>query len=68
MARQLNDMKQGTRKGTMSALMAPVVQNLTSEDILNIVAYTASLPAPLPEHKKGASSYKQASSYERGCI
>lgn len=52
MARQLNDMKQGTRKGTMSALMAPVVQNLTSEDILNIVAYTASLPAPLPEHKK----------------
>jgi cytochrome c553 len=52
MARQLNDMKQGARKGTMSALMAPVVQNLTSEDILNIVAYTASLSAPLPEHEK----------------
>jgi len=52
MARQLNDMKQGARKGLMSALMAPVVQNLTSEDILNIVAYTASLSAPLPEHEK----------------
>ena len=48
MARQLNDMKQGTRHGEMAALMAPVVQNLTSEDILNIVAYLASLPAPEP--------------------
>ncbi len=52
MARQLNDMKQGTRKGAMSALMAPVVQNLSSEDILNIVAYTASLAAPLPDYEK----------------
>ncbi|MCB1123555.1 MAG: c-type cytochrome [Verrucomicrobiae bacterium] len=48
MARQLNDMKQGTRNGEMAALMKPVVQNLTSEDILNIVAYLASLPAPKP--------------------
>lgn len=46
MARQLNDMKQGTRKGAMAALMKPVVENLTSEDILNIVAFTSSLPAP----------------------
>ncbi len=45
MARQLNDMKQGTRNGAMSALMTPVMANLTSEDILNIVAYMASLPA-----------------------
>ncbi len=52
MARQLNDMKQGTRKGTMAALMQPVVVNLTSEDILNIVAYTSSLPAPPAEHSK----------------
>lgn len=48
MARQLNDMKQGTRDGEMAALMKPVVQNLTSEDMLNIVAYLASLPAPPP--------------------
>ena len=46
MARQLNDIKQGTRKGKMAKLMIPVVESLTSEDILNIVAYTASLPAP----------------------
>lgn len=52
MARQLNDMKQGTRHGEMAALMSPVVANLSSEDILNIVAYLASLPAPEPEHAK----------------
>ena len=46
MARQLNDMKQGKGKGEMAKLMIPVVEGLTSEDILNIVAYTASLPAP----------------------
>jgi cytochrome c553 len=50
MARQMNDMKQGTRNGLMSALMKPVVANLTSEDILNIVAYTSSLPVtPTPQ-------------------
>ena len=47
MARQLNDMKQGTRNGPEAALMKRVVANLTSEDMLNIVAYTASLP-PVP--------------------
>jgi cytochrome c553 len=52
MARQLNDMKHGTRKGLMSPLMQPVVASLTSEDILNIVAYLSSLPAPPPEHSK----------------
>jgi cytochrome c553 len=39
--RQLWDMRQGTRK---SAVMGPVVQNLTAEDMLNVVAYLASLP------------------------
>ena len=53
MARQLNDIKQGTRKGTMSPLMVPTVQNLTSEDILNLVAYVASLPAPDSNKQKG---------------
>ena len=37
--RQLWDMKQGTR---VNPLMAPVVVNLNSEDMLNIVAYLAS--------------------------
>ncbi|MEE8542565.1 MAG: c-type cytochrome [Gammaproteobacteria bacterium] len=39
--RQLWDIKQGTRKSP--GVMEPVVQNLTSEDMLNIVAYLASL-------------------------
>ncbi|MCB1229138.1 MAG: c-type cytochrome [Verrucomicrobiae bacterium] len=52
LARQLNDIKQGTRNGEMAALMKPVVANLTSEDMLNIVAYLASMPAPAPEHSK----------------
>lgn len=46
MARQLNDMKLGNRIGPQAALMTSVVDKLTSEDILNITAYTASLPAP----------------------
>ncbi|MCB1086462.1 MAG: c-type cytochrome [Verrucomicrobiae bacterium] len=49
MARQLNDIKQGTRQGEMAALMKPVVANLTSKDILDIVAYLASLAAPEPK-------------------
>ena len=48
LVRQLYDFQQGTRRGSMAALMAPVVANLTSEDMLNIAAYTASLPAQAP--------------------
>jgi cytochrome c553 len=40
--RQLYDMQQGTRKGQWTDLMKPVVEKLTSEDMLNIAAYTAS--------------------------
>jgi cytochrome c553 len=40
--RQLNDMKQGARNGAWTQLMKPVVANLTEEDMLDIVAYTAS--------------------------
>jgi cytochrome c553 len=40
--RQLWDIKQGTRKGVWSPLMKPVVENLTQEDMLAIVAYVAS--------------------------
>ncbi len=39
--RQLWDMKQGTRN---SPLMSPVVANLSAEDMLNIVAFLATLP------------------------
>jgi cytochrome c553 len=47
MMRQLWDMRQGTRKGPQAALMMPVIENLTVEDMTNIVAYLASL-MPLP--------------------
>ena len=46
LVRQLYDMQQGTRRGNMAALMGSVVANLTAEDMVNIAAYTASLPAP----------------------
>jgi cytochrome c553 len=41
--RQLNDMKQGARNGTWTQLMKPVVANLSDDEMLDIVAYTASL-------------------------
>lgn len=41
--RQLYDMQVGTRHGTWSALMKPVVEKLTAEDLVAIGAYVASL-------------------------
>ncbi|HEX4168088.1 MAG TPA: c-type cytochrome [Bryobacteraceae bacterium] len=43
LVRQLYDMQQGTRKGTWTELMQPVVARLSQTDMLNIAAYTASL-------------------------
>jgi cytochrome c553 len=43
LARQLYDMQQRARKGVWTELMMPVVANLTSDDIIAIGAYTASL-------------------------
>lgn len=43
LVRQLYDMQQGTRKGEWTSLMQPVVAHLTSDDMLDIAAYTASL-------------------------
>jgi cytochrome c553 len=42
-ARQLHDMRQGARRGAWSPLMTAAVAQLTTEDILNIAAYTSSL-------------------------
>lgn len=42
--RQLYDFKTGARHGQNSAMMKPVVENLTDEDIVDISAYLASLP------------------------
>jgi len=41
--RQLNDFKTGDRAGTMAALMKPAVANLTTEDMVDIVTYIATL-------------------------
>jgi cytochrome c553 len=41
--RQLYDMQNGFRKGEWTDLMKPVVAKLTEEDLVDIVAYTASL-------------------------
>ena len=43
MARQLHDLQTGVRDGAWSDLMDAAVANLTLEDIVDIVAYTASL-------------------------
>ena len=43
MARQLYDLQTGVRDGAWSDLMDAAVKNLTLEDIVDIVAYTASL-------------------------
>ena len=40
--RQLYDMQQGYRTGVWTALMKPVVANLSEEDMLSIAAYTSS--------------------------
>jgi cytochrome c553 len=40
--RQMYDMQKGVRNGTWTQLMKPVVANLSEEDMLDIVAYTAS--------------------------
>ena len=43
MARQLLDLQTGVRDGAWSDLMDAAVKNLTVEDIVDVVAYTASL-------------------------
>ena len=42
-ARQMYDLKVGNRIGAWSPLMAPVLSNLTNDDVLVIAAYLASL-------------------------
>jgi cytochrome c553 len=42
--RQLYDFKHGARTGAGSELMKPVVEHLTSEDMVVLAAYAASLP------------------------
>lgn len=43
LARQMYDIKLGTRHGALSPLMKPVVEKLTDSDIVDLVAYVSSL-------------------------
>jgi len=43
LARQLYDMKLGTRHGPLAVLMAPVVAGLSDRDIVDVAAYMASV-------------------------
>lgn len=47
LARQLADFKTGARHGLWAPLMAPIVAELSADDILNVSAYLTSLP-PTP--------------------
>lgn len=47
LVRQIYDLQQGTRKGTLSPLMQAVVANLTTDDLVDIAAYVASRAPPL---------------------
>lgn len=42
LARQIFDMKNGTRKGDAAIAMQPVIQKLSEEDVINILAYVGS--------------------------
>ena len=44
LGRELYDMQAGTRNGEWTQLMKPVVAKLTSEDLVNILAYVSSRP------------------------
>ena len=48
LARQLNDFRQGARKGPLAPLMHGAVERLTDADIVNVTAYLASRPPPIP--------------------
>jgi cytochrome c553 len=50
--RQLYDLKHGVRTGSGSELMKPVVEHLSSEDMLALAAYSASLPPDRPSQNK----------------
>jgi len=43
LARQMYDMQQGARKGLWTEMMKPVVAKLSEDDLVVLVAYTASL-------------------------
>ncbi|HET6145168.1 MAG TPA: c-type cytochrome, partial [Candidatus Acidoferrales bacterium] len=58
--RQLYYFKDGSRHGSMSALMKGVVAKMTQDDMIAIAAYVASLP-PGAEENSSAAAERQTS-------
>jgi cytochrome c553 len=58
--RQLYYFKDGSRHGTMSALMKGVVAKMTQDDMLAIAAYVGSLPPGNDDSSAGPASSKTA--------
>ena len=62
LTRQMFDMQQGFRKGSWTELMKPVVEHLTTEDMINIA------PTRLPERLKAQASKDRTCGGSRGCL
>ena len=58
--RQLYYFKDGSRHGSMGALMKAVVANISEDDMIAVAAYVASLP-PGPEESSSTAPVKQTS-------
>ena len=67
--RQLYDFQQGTRAGSMSALMKPAVEKLALDDMISLASYLASLEALNraggPEFGFGVASRRSAEQNDR---
>jgi cytochrome c553 len=44
MARQIYDMQSGNRKGPWVTIMQPIVDKMSGDDVVNVIAYVSSLP------------------------
>lgn len=62
--RQLYYFKDGSRHGSMSALMKGVVAKMTQEDMIAIAAYVASLPPGAEENSSAAADRKLSAKSE----
>ena len=60
LARQLYDMQNGARHGAWTPLMKPIVDKLSPDDIIAVVAYVSSLPAGSANAGPGATQQTQA--------
>ena len=64
--RQLYDFKDGTRHGAWSGMMKPVVQNLSLDDMIAIVAYTSSRPPSAGAKMATPEEMKEAQAIAHG--